>query len=298
LITYLSEIKMQKNAASKKVNPLASYMRQPKIYITLPSQGKWWAEGSLELTENGEYPVYSMTARDELIFKTPDALLNGQAMVDVIQSCMPNIKNAWNIPTIDFDLILVAIRIATYGEKMSVKHNIPVINEEVDYDLDLRVVLDQQQQNQWIEQIAVSEDFIVYVKPLTYRDLTKTSLKAFETQRILTMVNDGTLSDEKKLEIFNESFSNLTKVTVDIVASSVYKITTAEHEVTDIEFIKEFVNNADKEVFKSIENHITELKKQNDLKSLEFSTTEEQQKQGAPATYKIPLSFNNSDFFG
>jgi hypothetical protein len=289
---------MQSNTVSKKVNPLASYMRQPKIYITLPSQGRWWAPGSLEVTDNGEYPVYSMTARDELIFKTPDALLNGQAMVDVIQSCMPNIKNAWEIPTIDFDLILIAIRLATYGETMSVSHKIPEINEDVDYDLDLRTILDQQQQNQWAEQVAVSPDFIVYVKPLTYKDMNKTSLKAFETQRILTMVNDQTLSEEKKLEIFNESFSNLTKVTVDIIASSIYKIVTPQHEVTEVEFIKEFVNNADKEVFKIIENHISELKKQNDLKPLGFSTTEEQQKLGAPATYKIPLSFNNSNFFG
>ena len=33
---------------------------------------------------------------DEITFKTPDALLNGQATVDVIQSCIPNIKDAGN----------------------------------------------------------------------------------------------------------------------------------------------------------------------------------------------------------
>jgi hypothetical protein len=27
-------------------------------------------------------------------------------------------------------------------------------------------------------------------------------------------------------------------------------------------------------------------------------TTEEQQAQGAPATYEIPINFNDSDFFG
>lgn len=288
---------MQQIPPQKKINPLSHYMRQPKIYIPLPSNGKWWKPGSLELTETGEYPVYSMTARDELLFKTPDALLNGQSVVDVIQSCMPNIKNAWDMPSIDFDSVLIAIRLASYGEIMSVKHTIPVINEEVDYDLDIRHLLDQQRNNIWIEQITIDEDFIIYVKPLTYRDMSKTSIKTFETSRILNMVQDNTLSDEKKLEIFNESFSNLTKVTIDLVASSIYKIVTADGEVGDRDQISEFVHNCDKDLFKAIQNHISSLKDRNTVKPLEFSTTPEQQALGAPATYTIPVSFNNSDFF-
>ena len=56
-----------------KANPLSSFMRQPKIYITLPSRGRFWSKGSIEIPENGELAVYSMTAKDELTFKTPDA---------------------------------------------------------------------------------------------------------------------------------------------------------------------------------------------------------------------------------
>jgi len=66
-------------------NPLKKYFRQPKIYISLPSQGKFYPDGSIEMTENGELPVYSMTAKDEMIIKTPDALLNGSSTVEVIQ---------------------------------------------------------------------------------------------------------------------------------------------------------------------------------------------------------------------
>ena len=147
---------MQSQPFPSKNNPLASFMRQPKIYIKLPSQGKYWPPGSLDIPESGELPVYSMTARDELLFKTPDALLNGQSVADVIQNCLPNIKNAWAIPTIDMDTILIALRLATYGEKMAFKHRIPVINEEVEFEIDLRMLLDQQQNNIWIEQIAIS----------------------------------------------------------------------------------------------------------------------------------------------
>jgi hypothetical protein len=289
---------MQTKQAISKGNPLTSYMRQPKIYIRLPSQGQYWAPGSLAITENGEYPVYSMTARDEMMFKTPDALMNGQAMVDVIQSCLPNIKNAWDIPTIDFDTILIAMRIATYGEAMPINHSIPVINEDVEYAVDLKVLLEQQQNNHWIDQVIINSDFVIYVKPLTFRHMTQSSIKSFETSRILNIINDEKLSDEKKLEVFNESFNNLTRVTVDLLTETIYKIETPTDEVTDRKFISEFIANVDKEVFKKIQDHINDLKVANDLKPLEFLTTDEQQARGAPANYTVPINFNNSDFFG
>lgn len=289
---------MQSTQSVNKNNPLANFMRQPKIYIRLPSDGKYWPPKSLEKTETNDYPVYSMTARDELLFKTPDALMNGQAVIDVIHSCIPNIKNAWDTPTIDIDTCLIAIRFATYGQNMSISHKIPVIDEEVDYELDLRMVLDMQANISWDEEIYINENITVYVKPLTYKHMNQAGIKSFETQRIMNMVNDDSIPDDKKLEMFGKSFKTLTDVSISMMADSIYKIVTPEGEVTDTKFIKEFVNNSDKEVFAKIQKHLTDMKERNDLKPLDFTTTEEQQAEGAPASYTIPLVFNNSDFFG
>jgi len=106
-------------------NPLAKHFRQPKIYLRLPSQGRFWPEGSIDMPENGELPVYSMTAKDELVLKTPDALINGQSTVNLIQSCVPNIKDGFAIPSLDLDALLVAIRIASYGEQLTITATIP-----------------------------------------------------------------------------------------------------------------------------------------------------------------------------
>ena len=92
-------------------NPLKQYFRQPAIYIKLPSQGQFYPEGALDMPPNGELPVYPMTAIDEITYRTPDALFNGNATVNVIQSCMPNIRDPWSIPAMDVDTILVSIRI-------------------------------------------------------------------------------------------------------------------------------------------------------------------------------------------
>lgn len=281
-----------------RTNPLTNYMRQPKIYISLPSGGQFWPAKSIVVPESGEFPVYSMTARDELVFKTPDALLNGQAVVDVIQSCIPNIKNAWDCPTIDLDTILIAMRLATYGENYPIKLTVPNTKIEEEFTIDLRVLLDQQRNNTWIDQVAISQDFIIYVKPLTYKHMTQTSLKSFETNRILNMVNDDALTDEKKLEIFNNSFSNLTKITIDLLTESISQIETPDGIVTDRKFITEFVANADKDIFEKVQSHIAELKKLNELKPIDFVSTDEHREAGAPETYQVPLNFNNSDFFG
>jgi hypothetical protein len=272
-------------------------MRQPKIYISLPSQGKYWTPGSIEIPETGQLPVYSMTAKDELMLKTPDALMNGQAVVDVIQSCVPNIRNGWACPSIDLDMILVAIRIATFGETMPISYNVPVINEEGEYEVPLHTFVDQLSQVQWIEQVALDDDLIVFVKPLNYKHMSNISQKSFETNKIMQIASDDSLTDQEKVQMVTASFKTLTDLTTDMLVSSIFKIKTLDAEVTEPRFIREFIENADKSVVDTIQKHINDMKAQNDLKPLVFQTTDEQREQGAPETYEVPINFDQSSFF-
>jgi hypothetical protein len=66
-----------------------------------------------------------MTAIDEITYRTPDALFSGQAVVNVIHSCVPSIKNAWHAPVADLNSILVAIRIASYGHELEIETTTP-----------------------------------------------------------------------------------------------------------------------------------------------------------------------------
>ena len=124
-------------------NPLKQYFRQPAIYMRLPTGGKYWAEGTIDIPQNGEIPVYPMTAIDEITYRTPDALFNGQAVASVIQSCIPNVKNAWAAPTPDINSMLVAIRLASYGHELEISSTCPSCDTAEDYAIDLRQILDQ-----------------------------------------------------------------------------------------------------------------------------------------------------------
>lgn len=279
-------------------NPLAKYFRQPKLYINLPSSGNFYPKNSLEKTENGEYPIYAMTAKDELLMKTPDALINGQATVDVIQSCVPNIKNAWEIPSIDLDALLVAIRIATYGATLDVTAFIPGLNENKTYEADLYTVLEHLMGATYDPEIQITDDITAYIKPLTYKEFTEHSMKTLEEQRIIRIVNDETLDDNQKLAIFTQSFKKLTDLTVNTVSASLEKIVTPDGEVTDRGFIQEFIDNADKQFFKGIVDHLEKQKEKFAIKPFKVQFSEEEIADGAPEELDLPLTLDGSNFFG
>lgn len=273
-------------------------MRQPKIYIRLPSQGQYWPHGSLEVNDTNEYPVYSMTAKDELLLNVPDALMNGQAVVDVIQSCMPNIKNAWDTPSIDIDLILIAIRLATYGEKLTTP--VTVNNDiEFEYQIDLRTVIDELIANvNWDPVISINDELTIFVRPLPYKEVTKTNIATFETQKLIEVANNSELSDDDKLKYFKESLDRLTSVTIGSLKSSVIKVDSSNGSTSNPQHIEEFINNIDKEIYKKIQDHIDKLKEKNTLKPLKVEVTDDMRAQGVEGEFiDIPLQFDPSTFF-
>jgi len=278
-------------------NPLSRHFRQPKLFVKLPSGGVFYPQGMLEATESGEFPIYSMTAKDELMFKTPDALLNGESTVRVIQSCIPNIKNAWIIPSIDIDAILIAIRLATYGEKMEITVNVPVINEERVYDIDLRTVLDQLQANTF-ENIIQLDGYSIEIHPLTYKEFTETALKTFDEQRLFKVINNDDLSELEKIAKFNKTFNRLTDLNISSIVKSVKCVMfDGELPVTNTEHIIEFFANAENQVFKTVLDHIAVQRDKFSIKPFKVSLPPEDIERGAPATLEVPISFDQSNFF-
>ena len=278
-------------------NPLKKYFRQPKLFITLPSQGNFYPKGAIDFPENGELPVYPMTAKDELTMKTPDALLNGQATVDLIQSCVPNIKDAWQMPSIDLDLILIAIRIATYGENLDITTKVPNTGKEKEYTVDLRKILQQLSAPGYEHNIEIN-GMQVFLRPLTYKEFTDASLKTFEEQRIFRLVNDQNIPDREKLSRFSESFLKLTQLTVGMISKSIAKIVIDDTEVTDQRFIKEFIDNADKEFYNQITDHLELQKSKFQIKPMKVISEPEEVAEGAPEEFEVPITFDQSNFFG
>ena len=277
-------------------NPLRKYFRQPKVYITLPSKGKFYQPNSINIPEGEEYPVYAMTAKDELTMKTPDALLNGAATVEIVKSCVPAIINPWAMPSIDLDAILIAIRIATYGDTMEITTKVPNIGEDRVFDVDLRQLLNKIVSKEYNDTFSIN-DMTVITRPMTYKEFTDASLKTFEEQRIFSLVNDEKIPDQEKLSKFNDSFQILTNLTINSLSASIVSISIGDTVVDNPVHIQEFIQNADKEFYNEVLTHIEKQKDLFALEPMKVDSNEEDVSKGAPKTYEVAITFDQSNFF-
>ena len=280
-------------------NPLQTYFRQPSIYVKLPSDGEFWPDGSIDMGDNNEIGVYPMTARDEIIMKTPDALLSGKSTVEVIKSCCPQIKDPWQMPTLDLDTILIAIRIASYGENMSVSAETPVTKSRLDTSINLVDALDRIDKTKPDTTVILPAGLEVTLKPVTYRTMTQLALRVFDEQKMVQTVQDSSLSEEEKVSKYTETFNKVANYSVDEMLDCIVSVKTPDEKViTEPGYIKEFVQNIDLATAKQIREKITEIKGHGVLKPFLASSTEEDVKAGAPETFEVPISFDNSVFFG
>jgi hypothetical protein len=271
-------------------NPLSQYFRQPSIYIKLPSQGQNYPAGTIIMPANGELPVYPMTAIDEITYRTPDALFNGQATVNVIQSCLPNIKDAWAIPSIDLDTILIAIRIASYGHDMDFATSCPACNDTSERTIDLRTMLDALRSPDYASHITQG-DLEIYFRPLTYKNLNENSQLQFEQQKLLQVIPDSSVSDADKMTALTRAFNQLTEITVRSLSISITVIKTPQALVSEQPFIEEFLKNCDRELFNQIRDHVLRLREQSELQPLKLQCTACNNK------YEQALTLDMASFF-
>lgn len=275
---------------NQTANPLKQYFRRPSIYLRLPSKGEHWPQEALTPTQNGEFPVFPMTAIDEITYRTPDALFNGEAVVSVIQSCVPNIVNAWEAPATDINSILVAIRIASYGHALELGTACPACQHEAEYNLDLRTVLDQLESPDFKRTIKHG-DLEFFFRPVSYRYQHETNAIQFEEQKRVQMIPMSDLPDDQKIRELNAALKRITQLTVDALKFSIAGVRTPTAFVTEPEFIQEFLNNCDRALFEQIRDHVIALRQASELKPLHIKCTE------CGHEYNQPLTLDMASFF-
>jgi len=276
----------------KPVNPLIKHFRRPAIHIKLPSGGRYWPANAIDIPVTGEIPVYPMTNADEITLKTPDALMNGSGVVSVIQSCCPNITDAWNMPTVDVDALLIAIRIASYGQNLEVTSKCPKCGEEHDYEIGLSNLIDGVKCPDY--DTTVDYDGLkIKLKPQPYIGVTRGSIAQFEEQRIAQALNDESISDDVRQAKLKESMKRLLDLSDRLLIDSTEYIETEDgSKVTDVGFITEFYRNAERGVTKALETRLREIADEGALPPNKLKCS------SCTHEYEIPLEFDYSRFFG
>ena len=271
-------------------NPLKQYFRRPAIYLTLPSKGKDYPSGVIDFPENGELPIYPMTAIDEITTKTPDALFNGNAVADLIKSCVPNIKDPWQVSSTDLDAILLAIKAASGTDSLEIDSTCPACKDQSTYKINLVAILSTLTSPDYSIALEVGELKIKF-GPLTYSEVNEAGLAQFEVQRMFANVNQ--ITDEKdKVEKTKDALISVTEVTMNLIAKTIQYIETNDVRVDNIDHIKEFLHNCDKNMYVAIRDYHTKLKSTTEIKPLDVKCI------SCEHEYKQPFTLNVSDFFG
>tara|TARA_R110000822_G_scaffold94875_1_gene217295 strand:- start:319 stop:1107 length:789 start_codon:yes stop_codon:yes gene_type:complete len=261
--------------------------------MSLPSGGEGYEPGDIiyEDENNKELPVYPMTAIDEITTKTPDALFNGSAIVEIIKSCIPGIKNPWNILSTDIDAILIGIKAAGGDDALEVESTCPkeACKTLESYAINLQNMLRSIKPGDYNTPYKVGE-LEVYFKPLIYRDINAISLKQFEIQAKYKDVNlIKNMTDRAKSS--QEALIEITNVTMDVLTSAILKITTPENEVTEKEYILDFLKNCDTKTYEEIRDYNGVLRAVSTIKELDMKCAT------CGHEYKQPFTLNATDFF-
>lgn len=276
-------------------NPLKGYLRSPKLYVLLPSAGKFSNIESISDVSQ-ELPIYPLTSMDEIMLRNPDALLNGESMTKVITSCT-GIQNPYELTANDVDVILLAIRYATYGNELEITTPCPDCSATVEKIVEIEPILESITVLEGHYKVTLDNNLQCSLKPYTLRDSQKAALSAFrETSELNTLIN-AEADEISKLITFNKSFQAMADLNIEILSNAVMKVIipktddTEEITVTDNKHIEEWVRGISKQhadVIIDELNIINELGIQREVDATCEKCNNE---------FKTKIEFNPSNFF-
>jgi hypothetical protein len=242
-------------------NPLKQYFRQFKLFLKLPSGSTYYTPDAVQFTDNGEIGVLPMTGKDELILKNPDALLNGEALIEVIRSCVPGVKNPRVLLSNDIDALITAIRYATFDDSLETNLHCPACGHENTFKLDLQYALDNMEFLEPEYVVNLDSGVSVFVKPYAFPDLLKGLHAQFEQNKLTRAIDSDTISDEERSAIFGKAFKTMSATTYDLMLNSVVKVVNDVNNVnvSNKDHIKEFLFNIDNKSVERISKMIQDI---------------------------------------
>lgn len=270
-------------------NPLRQYFRRPAVYMRLPSGGVGYPDGTLTIPENGELPVFPMTAIDEITSKTPDALFNGSAVVEIIRSCVPDIKDPWVIQGNDLDAILIAIKAAS-GDNMTITSTCPKCSNAADYGLNLQALLASLKAGDYNKELEINELKFKF-RPLCYKEMNEAALAQFEINKASALMQSD-ISDDEKTKVMENALRQITDQTMLLLAKTIDYIKTPSTFVDNKDYILDFIKNCDKNIYITLRDYSAKLRSESELKPLDIKCD------SCSNEYQQAYTLNISDFFG
>jgi hypothetical protein len=113
----------------------------------------------------------------------------------------------------------------------------------------------------------------------------------FEQQKIIQQLPTADMTDDERAQRLEDTMIAITKITAFAIAKSIRAIKTPSVLVTEPEFIEEFLNNCDRNIYNVVRDRIIDIRKGTDLAPLTVICDE------CKKTYDQPFVLDTSYFF-
>ena len=233
-------------------NPLQKHFRRPALWVKLPTLGRWYRDGAVNFNEEQQVRIFGLSAKDDIMLNTPDALLNGHALETVIQSCVPDVRDVKKLLQPDLDSIFLGIKAATNNGKFEIERKCEACGHDNNFEVQCARLIDM---TTYVEDsdtiIMIGNDLRVRIAPYSYEMRTMLIQKQLEEQRTLTAIekDEQIVDDMVRADILARSIDKLATLTFKLVAQSISAIEMLGQDamvVTDSDHISEWLQNIDK----------------------------------------------------
>jgi hypothetical protein len=277
-------------------NPLKGRFRAPKSYTRIPSDGKFYSDEIITQTETGEYPVFAMTSKDEIMMRNPDALLNGESVAQVINSCVPAVKKPRELLGADVDALMVAINGATYGDTISLEATCPECSNTTTSVASVSNILSTMTSVPENVDVVTDDNLTITIKPVSYETSIAAGVQNFQSTRSLQSIANID-DDMERLKAFNDSYMKLAQINFLVLVDSVYSISGTDEEgedfvVTDRANIQEYLENCETGIGNRITESVTQLNQAGIQKEVDVQCDNEE----CGHVFKSALEFDPVNF--
>lgn len=274
-------------------NPLIEELSNslPGVAISLPTQGIYYGKGVLAPNADvNEIEVGCLTMIDELKGRDPYLLASGQAMRGMVARLCPDVLDPDRLCDIDIEAILLAARIASYGDTLPIhtKCQNPERIELLDPDSgvptgefrpacileeDLMISLTELMYNyapitDRFEFVLLPYGQTVRLQPLTHKGSLALTRTLIDRQRELKLLEqyeqegEVSLSDlgEDALIQYMRIVDTSINLTTDLIVDAIHTVTTSKGEVvSDKKVILEWLHRLPSDKVKELNEEINRL---------------------------------------
>lgn len=301
---------------------LQKYTRKPTVYVHIPTNGMFTPD--LKLSATKEVGIMPQTLLNEVSLQNPEELLNGEALIRLIKDCTDINIDPRDMPKIDIDLLLVAIRAATHGDTEEYELVCPHCESEntFTHDISYKVATAKMYEagsNTVDIQMSYPDMgdlvFRVFIKPITFGRVLESEHTTFGIQQELLKINSevkklNELTDEDEIQEASDAmakrmtdlYKKLSETYVDIHSKDIEKVEIyvssddkleLQDTETDQDSIEGWFKSLSKDNYKLIKDKAEELNNLGIEDQIEFKCPEDECGHVWNQTFEI----NRTDFF-